>query len=232
MKIEQNPILLSYSGGKDATMALYKLQQQKANVVGLFCTYNAENKRVSMHGVALNLLKEQAKMLHLPIEFIAIPTEVDMALYDKIMSDFLRKQKAKGIHTIAFGDLFLEDLKQYRIQKLKEVGMQAIFPLWKINTKKLIQEFIALGFKAITVAVDESKLNQDFVGKLIDKKFIDTLPASVDVCGENGEFHSFVYDAPLFAQAINISIGKKVRKTYTTSTKTFGFWFCHLDLCQ
>lgn len=225
------PVLFSFSGGKDANLALYKLMNNEAyEVKGLFSTFNKSNDRISMHGVRKELLAEQAKQMGLPITFIPIPEKTDMETYSSIMHNFLTEQKQKGINTIGFGDIFLEDLKEYRENKLKEVGMNAVFPLWKKETKDVLNDFLSLGFRTLTVCIDNSKLEKSFVGKEITSSFKDELPIHVDCCGENGEFHTFVFDGPNYKNPIHFSLGNKVFKTYETQEKGYGFWFCDLVL--
>ena len=154
-----------------------------------------------------------------------------MQLYDDIMKNSLEELVSSGFKYSIFGDIFLEDLKKYREQRLEEINLKGVFPLWKRDTKELIQEFLALGFKAITVSVNANLLDKSFVGRIIDERFINDLPSNVDVCGENGEFHTFVYDGPIFKEPIDFEIGEKVLKSYKTddaNTWDASFWYCDL----
>lgn len=225
------PAYFNWSGGKDSTLALYKvLESKKFDIRYLLTTLNQEADRISMHGVRSELLQAQAGSIGIPTKTVHLPTSSDMSAYEAVMNQAITELKAEGISDCLFGDIFLEDLRMYREQKLKEVGISAYFPIWKRDTKELIHEFIDLGFKTIVVCVDSSKLGEEFVGRVIDKEFISDLPSTVDPCGENGEFHTFVFDGPIFENPILFEKGEIVYKTYeakTTEKETieYGFWF-------
>ena len=171
------------------------------------------------------------------IEIKPLYTEApSMQDYETIMLNKINVLKAEGCSKAIFGDIFLEDLRIYREQKLMQAGIECVFPLWKIDTNELIKEFINLGFKAIVVCVNEQYLDKSFCGRLIDTSFVNDLPSNVDVCGENGEFHSFVFDGPLFKQPIGFKKGEIVYKQYeapkvddVNTTNKYGFWFCDLE---
>ncbi len=234
--------VFNWSGGKDSALALhYILQEKKYEIQTLLTSINGTNNRVSMHGVRAELLRRQAKVLNLPLQELHLPENPTMEIYNKLLTETNNKLKAKKITHSIFGDIFLEDLKIYREQQLKKVGLQAHFPLWKRNTKELVHEFIDLGFKTIVVCTKANVLGKEFVGEIITKDFLKELPKNVDPCGENGEFHTFVFDAPIFKNPINFSIGEKVYKTYeapkkkedtcfssTPNTAEMGFHFCDL----
>lgn len=210
-------------------MALYKLlQDPKYKVEKLITTINSSFNRVSMHGLRLELLQAQAEAIGIPFQIIELPAQPDMDTYSRIMSETVDQLKKEGFTHCAFGDIFLEDLKKYREEQLSKYDIQAIFPLWKIDTSELIQDFIKLGFKAVTVCVNGELLDESFVGRELDKSFIEDLPESVDPCGENGEFHTFCYDGPVFKYPVHFDLGEKVHRTYPTSAKEYGFWFCDL----
>jgi uncharacterized protein (TIGR00290 family) len=226
----------NWSGGKDSALALYKvLQVDQYNLKYLLTNVNAAHDRVSMHGVRRNLLEMQAASIGIPLQTIELPEQPTMQQYEEQLLHQIKKLKSAGCSKAIFGDIFLEDLKCYREQKLKEVEIECIFPLWKIDTKQLMHEFIVLGFKAIIVCVNEMYLDKSFCGRLIDESFVNDLPENVDACGENGEFHSFVFDGPIFKQPINFIKGDVVYKTYdapkindNNSQSNYGFWFCDL----
>lgn len=224
-------VWVSFSSGKDSMLSLYYLlKDERYKVEGLFITYNQENNRVSMHGVSIDLIQQQAQQLNLPLKLIPLPAKVSHQEYSEIMAAFLEELKQEEVRTIAFGDIFLEDLKAYRIQNLETVGMQAIFPLWGIPPKEIIDQIVSLHIKTMMVAIDARKLSEDFLGKTLDYKLIASLPQGVDVCGENGEFHTFVYDAPFFAEPIKFKTGEIVTKIYEDANKSFEFKF--LDLMR
>lgn len=204
---------------------------------------NQQFQRISMHGVRVELLEKQAKSIGLPLEIMQIPEMPTMEVYEKVMQQTLEKLRDQGVSHSIFGDIFLEDLRKYREDKLAEIGFEGVFPLWKIPTPDLIQEFINLGFKTIVVCVNERFLDKSFVGRVIDQNFIDDLPENVDVCGENGEFHTFTFDGPIFSRPIDFEVGEIVYRKYekpkevssntacdTSATDAFdyGFWYCDL----
>ena len=225
------PAYFNWSGGKDSTLALYKVLQNKSfDIRYLLTTFNEEADRISMHGVRSELLLTQAESLGIPVKPVQLPVSSDMQAYEAVMNTAIHELKSEGIRDCIFGDIFLEDLRTYREQKLQEVAISAHFPLWKRDTRELVHEFIELGFKTIVVCVDSSKLDESFAGKVIDRQFLADLPENVDPCGENGEFHTFVFDGPIFQKPIGFEIGEKVLKTYTSQnsegeTMEYGFWF-------
>jgi uncharacterized protein (TIGR00290 family) len=233
--------IFNWSGGKDSSLALYHcLQNPELDIKYLVTTINDNVNRISMHGVRYSLLLAQAKQIGIPLYEIRLPEMPTMSAYDSTMSFHLEKLKAEGITHSIFGDIFLEDLKNYREERLAEVGLKAIFPLWKKDTKELINEFLDLGFKTV-IACTQEKL-EDFVGKVIDQELIEKLPSDVDVCGENGEFHTFAFDGPIFKEPIDYSLGEKIYKAYQTpkneddncfqkedgQPKNLGFWYIDL----
>lgn len=237
--------LFNWSSGKDSALALYKtLSNLEIEIDCLLTSVSHQHQRISMHGVRIELLKQQAKSIGLPLEIMEIPEMPTMEVYENVMRETLEKFKKKGITHSIFGDIFLEDLRKYRDEKLNEVGFEAIYPLWNTPTDELIKEFIQLGFKTIVVCVNERFLDKIFVGRIIDQNFIDDLPKNVDVCGENGEFHTFTFDGPIFSKPIVYDIGDVVYRKYekpknedlsNTACDTnasnafdFGFWYCDL----
>jgi uncharacterized protein (TIGR00290 family) len=236
--------LFNWSSGKDSALALYKIQQEKEFEINcLLTSVNQQFQRISMHGVRVELLEQQAKSIGLPLEIMQIPEMPTMEVYEEVMTKTLAKLKDQGVKYSIFGDIFLEDLRKYREDKLVNIGFEGVFPLWKIPTKDIIQEFISLGFKTIVVCVNERFLDKSFVGRVIDQDFINDLPDNVDVCGENGEFHTFTFDGPIFSEPIQFEIGEIVHRKYekpkTESSDTacdtntsdafdYGFWYCDL----
>ncbi len=231
-------VIFCWSGGKDSALALYKvIQENKYEVVALLTTLNEKFKRVSMHGVREELLEQQAASIGLPLIKMYV-SEGTNSEYEKNMGTLLLKYKAQGVTKVIFGDIFLEDLRAYRENNLMKVGLTTDFPLWKKDTKELINEFLGLGFKTITCCVNDGFLGEDKVGVEITPEFIKDLPSNVDPCGENGEFHTFCYAGPLFKKKINFSLAEKIYKPLeikthsdsvcTSSTITKGFWFCEL----
>jgi len=196
-------VLLTWSGGKDSAMALYELQSVNGyQVLALLTTVTEEYDRVSMHGVRTILLERQAESLGLPVEKVFLRKDASNEEYEARMRERLAYYQARGASSVAFGDIFLEDVRQYREENLSRVGMKGLFPLWGRDSNELAHSFIDLGFKAVITCVDSDVLDRAFVGTDFDEQFLSELPPAVDPCGENGEFHSFVYDGPLFRSAI------------------------------
>jgi uncharacterized protein (TIGR00290 family) len=230
--------VFNWSSGKDSALALYKtLQQDKFEITSLLTSINQEFQRISMHGVHVSLLEDQAESLGLPLIKMELPKEPSMEEYRDIMNKTMAEIQGMGITKSIFGDIFLEDLRKYREDQLKTIGMEAVFPLWKKNTTDLIHEFLDLGFKTIVTCVNETYLDQSFAGRIIDKDFIRELPENVDPCGENGEFHTFTFDGPIFKEPIQFEIGETVKKTYPKPKASpededgeYVFWFCDLIL--
>ena len=205
--------LMSWSTGKDSAWAFYQLQNQPdVDVVGLFCTVNKKFSRTAMHAVRTELLQMQADSIGLPLDIIEIPYPCSNAEYEAVMQDFVDSAKNWNIDCFAFGDLFLEDIRDYRIKKLEGTGITPIFPLWNKPTDKLSNEMINGGLRAVITCVDPKQLDGSFVGRAYDRSFLDSLPEHVDPCGENGEFHSFVHDAPMFKTGIDINVGEGVER--------------------
>ncbi|MCB2407677.1 diphthine--ammonia ligase [Hymenobacter lucidus] len=225
------PALMNWSGGKDSALALYHaLRDPRYAVQHLLTSVNSHYQRVSMHGVRVALLEEQARQLGLPLTRLELPESPDMAEYEQQMRATLAPLQAQGIRHSIFGDIFLEDLRRYREEQLARVGMQAIFPLWQRTSPDILREYLALGFRAVVVCVNEQLLDKSFCGRLLDEDFLRDLPSGVDPCGENGEYHSFVFEAPYFGQPIAFTRGETVRRTYPApgGTGEAGFWYCDL----
>jgi uncharacterized protein (TIGR00290 family) len=207
-------VLLSWSGGKDSAMALEELRADpRYEVVGLLTSVAEEFKRISHHGVREELLELQAESIGLPLDKLYLPSSssgpcsnVD---YEKLMRAALQPYCDAGVMRVAHGDIFLEDLRAYRERNLAKLAMRGVFPLWKRDTAQLIRHFVASGFKAYLSCV-EAKLGASFAGRAIDADFVADLPEGIDPCGEHGEFHSFVYDGPIFRTPIDVAVGEVV----------------------
>ena len=205
------PILFCWSGGKDSAMALHALREcEEFRVSALLTTVTETYDRISMHGVRRELLVQQAAAIGLPLLEVRIPLQCVNPIYEARMEEALRVHYQAGVRKVAFGDIFLEDLRAYREKNLARMGMGAVFPLWKRDTRELIRSFHAAGFRAIAVCVDPRVLDRGFAGRELDEQFFRDLPANVDPCGENGEFHTFVFDGPIFHRPIPIQTGEVV----------------------
>lgn len=224
------PVVFNWSGGKDSTMALWStISDGILDVRYLLTTLSEEYHRISMHGVRETLLEVQSESIGIPLYKIYLPSSLSMDAYAQKMEKAMLALKDQGIQTGIFGDIFLEDLRTYRETALAKIGWEALFPLWKRDSKDLVQDFISRGFKAILVAVDASKLDRSFAGRLIDQSLLDDLPPGVDPCGENGEFHSFVFDGPLFEYPVPFQQGEVIQRTYPhDSYPDSSFYFCDL----
>jgi len=232
--------LISWSGGKDSALALHHALHDPAyHVTQLLTSVNAHYQRVSMHGVRLELLEAQAQRLGLPLHQLLLPEMPSMADYDQALLATLTDLRQQGIDTVLYGDIFLEDLRAYREQQLARVPLHGAFPLWQRSSPDLLHEFWDLGFQAIVVCINDRALDPSFCGRLLDREFVRDLPPGVDPCGENGEYHSFVFDAPYYSQPIEVVRGEVVRRTYQSPAGSAGsgaaddpfaagFWYCDL----
>nr|WP_299070904.1 adenine nucleotide alpha hydrolase [uncultured Allomuricauda sp.] len=224
----------NWSSGKDSALALYYLlQQNKFTVNRLLTTVNAHYNRVSMHGLHRKVLEAQVKSIGIPLDIIEVPENPSMEDYNNLMGAKMEQLKSEGYTHAAFGDIFLEDLKVYREQMLASVGIETIFPIWKRDTRKLLEEFFHLGFRAVIVCINNSKLDASFLGQELSPELLNQFPKDVDPCGENGEFHTFCFDGPIFTNPIAFTLGEKVYKTYDNPSdkeNSIRFGFCDIIL--
>lgn len=217
--------LLSWSSGKDSAWALHVLRQMPdIDVVGLFCTINKHFNRVAMHAVRVELLQRQAQSAGLPLHLIEIPYPCSNEDYQHVMGQFVAEAQLSNIECFAFGDLFLEDIRHYREERLQGSGITAIFPLWGIPTDQLAHTMFENGLKAKITCIDPKQLDSSFAGRDYNPAFLADLPVHVDPCGERGEFHSFAYDGPMFSKAIPLSVGEIIERD--------GFVFADLLIAQ
>lgn len=204
---------MSWSSGKDSAWALHVLRQDPTiEVAGLFSVMNEQANRASMHATRETLLQRQAEAAGLALETIGLPDPCTMERSDAIMGEFVARVSARGINCIAFGDLFLEDIRQYREAQLKGTGIEPLFPLWRIPTVKLAEEMFAAGLEAYISSVDLQKLPAGFVGRRWSRELLNDLPSGVDPCGEDGEFHTIVVNGPMFAKGIAVTVGEVVER--------------------
>jgi uncharacterized protein (TIGR00290 family) len=213
-------VALSWSGGKDSALALWTLRREKREPAALLTTLTETYERVSMHGVRRALLLRQAEQLAIPLVEITIPPGCSNQLYEQRVKDAFATPALAEIDTVAYGDLFLEDVRAYREMHLAATGRQGLFPIWGLRTSELARTFIDAGFEATLVCVDPTKLDRRFVGRAFDHGLLRDLPADTDRCGENGEFHTFVHAGPIFTREISCSLGEVVERD--------GFVFCDL----
>ena len=231
----------NWSGGKDSALALHHTLQSGTHIPDLLLTsVNTSVGRISMHGVRTALLEMQSESIGIPLRKLELPEGLNMTDYNSIMSAAVTDLQAKGYGHTVFGDIFLEDLRVYREQQLAPLGIRAHFPLWKRDTTELLYEFLDLGFKTVVACIKSELLDKSFAGRVIDRDFIKDLPEGVDACGENGEFHTFVFDGPIFKQPIHYTTGEVVFREYqrpkddkdncfsADSPAQMGFWYCDL----
>jgi uncharacterized protein (TIGR00290 family) len=217
--------LLSWSSGKDSAWALHVLRQQpEVEVVGLLTTINQLYQRIAIHAVRLQLLRLQAEAVGLPLHIIELPYPCTNAEYEAAMEKFIADAKQQGIQCMAFGDLFLEDIREYREAKLSGTGITPLFPIWKKPTDELAREMIASGLRAAVTCVDPRQLDASFAGREFNEQFLKDLPAQIDPCGERGEFHTFAFDGPMFSQPVPIEVGEISERE--------GFVYADLLLCE
>ena len=211
---------MSWSGGKDSALALWVLREQGLEPRALLTTVTEGYERVSMHGVRRDLLAQQARALGVPLVEVVIPAACVNEVYEARMAQAFAVEPLAGVGAVAFGDLFLEDVRAYREQRLATAGKRALFPLWHMPTRELAETFVRLGFEATIVCLDPRALDRSFAGRSYDEQLLADLPPSVDPCGENGEFHTFVHAGPLFRSPIGCRTGEVVERD--------GFVFCDL----
>lgn len=225
---------MNWSSGKDAALAFYLLSDIKGyRVSHLLTTLSAEHDRIFMHGIREKLLDIQAESMGIPLIKVKLPASPDDNIYQTAMIENLSALKRQGVTAAAFGDIFLEDLKAYREQQLQKAGMATLFPLWKKDTRQLVKMVEEAGIEAIIVCVNEKHLGKEYLGKKITTELIDSFPPGTDPCGENGEYHTFVYNAPFFSSPIPIKTGEIVHKVYPSeSNKQWdtGFYFLDVDV--
>ena len=202
-------VVVAWSGGKDSALALYEvLSSGSYEVLELLTTVAKDQDRISIHGVRRVLLEQQAQALRFPLEELFLPKGASNAEYEAELLKALKRHRDNRVSSVVFGDIFLEDIKKYRENILAKAGLKGVFPLWKKNTKRLAHVFISLGFKAVITSVDSNVLGKDFAGREYDEKFLSDLPFNVDPCGENGEFHTFVYNGPIFREKVGFEKGE------------------------
>lgn len=221
-----------WSGGKDSALALQRIMQNPDySVERLLTTISKTRDRVTMHGVRRELIQLQAEQIGFPLSILALPDSPEMDVYNRAMNNRMSMFANEGFTHAIFGDIYLRDLRDYRENQVQKCGFEAVFPIWKNDTSILMRQFIDDGFKAVAVCTSAEKLDKRFCGREIDEDFIEDLPDEVDVCGENGEFHTFVYDGPIFKNPVPFKKGEVHYREYDSPGQpgeTSGFWYCEL----
>lgn len=214
-------VSVAWSGGKDAAYALAKiLKDSDYYVHSLHTSFDAKLKRVGLHGIHEDLIQAQADAIGLPLDKLYLPASDNHQAYEQMMTNYLLKLKQAGVEAVVFGDIFLQDLKQYREAMLRKVGLRGVFPLWGSDTLELAQELMTVGIRTIICAADDTLIDKQWVGKHFDNEFISHLPDSADACGENGEFHSYVIHAPYFSREIGVHQTATQSHTYHYDVRT------------
>lgn len=223
--------MLSWSGGKDSAITLQRLlKNDQVSVERLLVSINESTSRVSMHGVRRKLIERQSEILDIPVTFLNLPENPSMDEYNSILENQMVELMKEGFTHCAFGDIFLEDLKEYRQKQLDKIGMKSLFPIWGEDTTQIAQQFVADGFKAIFVCVDKNRSISKFTGNFYSTDFLNEIPEEIDPCGENGEFHTFVFDGPIFSEPISYQKGEVIDKEYPSpgGDGKMVFRFCDL----
>jgi uncharacterized protein (TIGR00290 family) len=206
-------VIVSWSGGKDSSFTLYKIRNdQRYEIVGLLSTFIEESKEITLHGVSIDLIRLQAHSLRLPLYEVYIPKNAPNEVYNRIMAEAMKKFLDVGVEGVVFGDIFLEDVRKYREENLNKIGVKAVFPLWGYDTRELAYEFINRGFRAVVVSIDSEVLDDNYLGRDYNRSFVESLPDNVDPAGENGEFHTYVYDGPIFMSRIYYRKSEVIRE--------------------
>ncbi len=215
-------VVLAWSGGKDSAMTLHDiLRSDRHEIVSLLCTLTADFDRVCMHGVRRSLIERQAASIGIPLQEVFLPVPCTNDVYEARVGEALARYRDSGVRKVAFGDIFLEDIRRYRENQMKKAGMACLFPLWGRDSRTLARTFIDSGFRAVITSVDSTCLDRTFVGRLMDHAFLEGLPEGVDPSGENGEFHTFVFDGPPFREPIPFQPGE-------VRFRDERFYFCDL----
>lgn len=204
--------VVAWSGGKDCALALHELREAGREVVELLTTIDREYDRSTMHGVRRALYERQASALELPINLVSLPPEPSNEAYERLMARELERYRDRDVRRVVFADLFLEDVREYRERQLAESEVEGVWPLWGRDTRDLVERFLDLGFEAIVVAADAELFDASMVGRPFDADFLSALPADLDPCGEHGEFHTFVWNGPVFVRPVPVEVGETVTR--------------------
>lgn len=226
--------VFNWSGGKDSSLALYKvLEKGEYDIVALLTTINSDSKRSTMHAIPASLLQKQADSIGIPLYVVNLLPNGEMQGYEEAMTDTVNHFLSQGVTHFLFGDIFLHDVKTYRERQLNPYGITVVEPLWGKSSPEIMDEFLASGLQTIIVTTMAEVLDESYIGKLIDKELVDRLPETADVCGENGEYHTFCYDGPIFKYPVAYTLGNPEYRTYPVkmedgSEKEFSYWFANL----
>lgn len=234
--MEKIKAVFNWSGGKDSALALYKiLKENRYEIVSLLTTVNSDRERSTMHDIPLALLEKQAESIGLPLHIVSLPPAGGSDDYKNRMLETVGLFKKRGVTHFIFGDIFLHDVRKYREEALNPEGITVVEPLWNMTTRQVMDEFLDSGLKTIIVTTTASELGREFIGQQLTEQLISGFPENIDICGENGEYHTFCYDGPIFRKPVPFSTTEPFKREFpikldTGETQTFGYWFAGLDL--
>lgn len=227
--------VFNWSGGKDSALALYKLlQSSEYKIVSLLTTVNSATRRSSMHAIPIPLLQAQSDSIGIPLYLIEYDPEAEIKGYENCMLKAVEHFKKQGVHHFVFGDIFLHDVRSYREKQLHPHGIKVVEPLWNMKTAEVMQEFLQSGLKTIVVTTMANLLDHAFIGRLVDRSFVESLPDGVDICGENGEYHTFCFDGAMFKYPVRYSLGTPFEFSQSVgmedgTQQTFNYWYANLN---
>lgn len=227
--------VFNWSGGKDSALALYKiLRDDRYEVISLLTTVNRESKRSTMHGIPTSLLRKQAESIGLPLYVVDLTPKGNMEDYASAMNRAVEHFKGLGVNHFIFGDIFLHDVRSYREAQLQPHGIEVVEPLWDKTSEQVMSEFLDSGLQTVIVTITEGALSEQFIGKILDKELVESFPCEVDICGENGEYHTLCYAGGMFRHAVKFSLGRPLRETYLVTeedgtAKEYSYWFANLQ---
>lgn len=227
--------IFNWSGGKDSALALYKiLQDSEYEIVSLLTTVNSESKRSTMHGIPMPLLEKQARSIGLPLYVVDLTPKGNMDDYAEAMKKAVLHFKEMGITHFIFGDIFLHDVRSYREKQLTPYGIEVVEPLWNKTSEQIMEDFLSSGLQTIIVTITEGTISNEFIGKTISRELIESFPDTIDICGENGEYHTFCYAGGMFCTPVDFTLGTPIRQSYPVkledgTTKEYTYWFANLQ---
>lgn len=227
--------VFNWSGGKDSALALYKiLQKGEYEVASLLTTINSDTHRSSMHAIPVSLLQAQAENIGIPFYMVQLDPNGEMKGYEDGMSKAVERFKHLGANHFIFGDIFLHDVRAYRERQLKPYGIEVVEPLWNKTSAEIMEEFLQSGLKTIVVTTMADLLDKSYIGKVIDRSFVENIPENIDVCGENGEYHTFCFDGPIFKRPVSYILGTPFRYSHTVgmedgTEQTFNYWYADFN---
>lgn len=228
-------VVFNWSGGKDSALALYKiLQDETYEVISLLTTVNRKSQRSTMHGIPIPLLFKQAESIGLPLYIVDLTPKGDMSDYETAMTLAINHFIQQDVHHFGFGDIFLHDVRKYREKHLSPYGIEIIEPLWDKTSRQIMEEFLESGLQTVIVTITEGTINEKLIGCILDRKLVESLPPEIDICGENGEYHTFCYAGGMFRKPVEFSLGESIRKTFPIkhddgTIKNYTYWFANLN---